>query len=154
MDNIQAWQLAQKDILEKKSIKLTDGVKKSNGYDFILSAIEKIPLRPQTDNQLQNFRTQTETLIAAFPTNPETFKSEQAFYKKAFSTYKNYILKEYKLVMKGFYIAIWLSLGISIGVAFGVSMGNIALGIPIGIGIGMAIGAGLDAKAQKEGRTI
>ncbi|WP_372641628.1 hypothetical protein [Ancylomarina sp.] len=70
--------------------------------------------------------------------------------------------KELKLVCKGHYRNLWMSLGMAafglpMGAAFGLSLGNMAfigVGLPLGIALGMAYGATLDKKAQENGKQL
>jgi len=70
--------------------------------------------------------------------------------------------KELKLVTKGHYRNLWMSVGMAafglpMGVAFGISLGNMAfigVGLPLGIAIGMAYGTSLDTKAQENGKQL
>ncbi|MFA1819702.1 hypothetical protein ACDX78_05805 [Virgibacillus oceani] len=66
-----------------------------------------------------------------------------------------HLQKEHKLVTKGYYLSIYISMGAGIGVVLGLLVfDNIGLGLPIGFGIGVAIGAGLDADAEKKGMVL
>ncbi len=70
--------------------------------------------------------------------------------------------KELKIVCKGHYRTMWLSVGMAafglpIGVLFGFSLGSMAyigLGLPMGMLIGMAYGTFLDKKAQEDGKQL
>lgn len=70
--------------------------------------------------------------------------------------------KELKLVCKGHYRNLWMSVGMAafglpMGVAFGISLGNMAfigVGLPLGIALGMAYGTSLDKKACEEGKQL
>lgn len=70
--------------------------------------------------------------------------------------------KELKLVTKGHYRNLWMSLGMAafglpMGAAFGLSLGNMAfigVGLPLGIALGMAYGTTLDKKAREEGKQL
>jgi len=70
--------------------------------------------------------------------------------------------KELKLVTKGHYRNLWMSLGMAafglpLGAAFGLSLGNMAyigFGLPLGIALGMAYGTSLDKKACEEGKQL
>ncbi|RQP14550.1 MAG: hypothetical protein EAS48_01330 [Chryseobacterium sp.] len=70
--------------------------------------------------------------------------------------------KEHKIVPKGYYRKLWLSLGMAafglpLGVAFGTALHNtayIALGLPLGLAIGSGIGRRMDKKAAEEGRQL
>ncbi len=75
-------------------------------------------------------------------------------YAKRLKQTVRHLKSEHKLVPKGHYVGIWISIGTGIGVAIGAGMDNVGAGIPIGIGIGVAIGTMLDAKAKKEDRVI
>lgn len=75
-------------------------------------------------------------------------------YAKRLKQTVRHLKSEHKLVPKGHYAGIWISIGTGIGVAIGAGMDNVGAGIPIGIGIGVAVGMMLDAKAKKEDRVI
>jgi len=75
-------------------------------------------------------------------------------YAKRLKQTVRHLKSEHKLVPKGHYVSIWISIGTGIGVAIGAGMDNVGAGIPIGIGIGVAVGTTLDAKAKKEDRVI
>ncbi len=75
-------------------------------------------------------------------------------YAKRLKQTVRHLQNQHKLVPKGHYIGIWMSIGTGIGVAIGAAMDNVGAGIPIGIGIGVAIGVMLDGKAKKEDRVI
>ena len=75
-------------------------------------------------------------------------------YAKRLKQTVRHLQGQHKLVPKGHYIGIWMSIGTGIGVAIGAAMDNVGAGIPIGIGIGVAIGVMLDGKAKKEDRVI
>ncbi len=75
-------------------------------------------------------------------------------YTKRLKQTVRHLQSQHKLVSKGHYVGLWLSIGTGIGVAIGAAMDNVGAGIPIGIGIGVAIGTMLDAKAKKEDRVI
>jgi hypothetical protein len=75
-------------------------------------------------------------------------------YAKRLKQTVRHLKSEHKLVPKGHYVGIWISIGTGIGVAIGAGMDNVGAGIPIGIGIGVAVGMMLDAKAKKEDRVI
>ena len=75
-------------------------------------------------------------------------------YAKRLKQTVRHLKSEHKLVPKGHYVGIWISIGTGIGVAIGAGMDNVGAGIPIGIGIGVAVGTTLDAKAKKEDRVI
>jgi hypothetical protein len=75
-------------------------------------------------------------------------------YAKRLKQTVRHLKSEHKLVPKGHYVGIWISIGTGIGVAIGAGMDNVGAGIPIGIGIGVAVGMTLDAKAKREDRVI
>ena len=75
-------------------------------------------------------------------------------YAKRLKQTVRHLQGQHKLVPKGHYVGIWMSIGTGIGVAIGAAMDNVGAGIPIGIGIGVAIGVMLDGKAKKEDRVI
>ena len=81
---------------------------------------------------------------------------------KTYSSILKLIEKELKIVPKGYYRTLWMSLGMAtfgmpLGVAFSVALDNfafISIGLPIGIAIGLTMGEGMDQKAAKEGRQL
>jgi len=75
-------------------------------------------------------------------------------YAKRLKQTVRHLQSQHKLVSKGHYVGIWISIGTGIGVAIGAGMDSIGGGIPIGIGIGVAVGMMLDKKAKKEDRVI
>ncbi len=74
----------------------------------------------------------------------------------------NILLKEYKIVPKGYYRNLWMVLGMSafgvpFGVIFGLSLDNMAflgIGMPIGMALGMSMGIAMDQKAFKDNRQL
>ncbi|MDE5422080.1 hypothetical protein L3073_07645 [Ancylomarina sp. DW003] len=70
--------------------------------------------------------------------------------------------KDLKIVCKGHYQNLWLSVGLAafglpMGVLFGISSGSMAyigLGLPLGMLIGMTYGIFLDKKAQEDGKQL
>jgi hypothetical protein len=75
-------------------------------------------------------------------------------YAKRLKQTVRHLQSQHKLVPKGHYVGIWISIGTGIGVVIGAGMSSVGAGIPIGIGIGVAIGTMLDNKAKKEDRVI
>jgi len=75
-------------------------------------------------------------------------------YRKRLKQTVRHLQGQHKLVPKGYYAGIWISIGTAIGVAIGAGMDSVGAGIPIGIGIGVAVGMMLDAKAKREDRVI
>ena len=121
--------------------------------DFILQAISKAPPLIQDENQLAAFKKETEALIDAIPADdgPKFFPKD---FSAQFTRYKSMLIKQYKLVPKGYYTGIWIAIGLALGTSIGLSMGNFPIGIAIGISLGVAIGASLNAKAEKEGKVL
>jgi len=81
-------------------------------------------------------------------------KGKRKAHIKAINTITGHLQKQHKLVTKGYYMGIGLTIGSGIGLSLGAVMDNAGSGMPLGIGIGIAIGAALDAKAKREGRII
>ena len=75
-------------------------------------------------------------------------------YGKRLKQTVRHLQKQHKLVPKGYYVGICMSIGTAIGVAIGAAIDSFGMGMPIGIGIGLAIGTTLDKKAKKEDRLI
>ncbi|MEJ7559782.1 MAG: hypothetical protein WKF66_15840 [Pedobacter sp.] len=148
------WQEEQRALLNQKSVGLNEASQKKYGIDYISGAIAKVPLRSQGDEQKENFRLKTESLISIIPIAELSRPDSVKLYLKELSSYRAFILKEFNMVSKGHHLARWMPLGVAIGVAFGVALKNIGIGIAVGIGMGVAIGSGLDTKAEKEGRLI
>ncbi|KGP72839.1 hypothetical protein [Pontibacillus yanchengensis] len=67
----------------------------------------------------------------------------------------SHMQKEHKLVTKGYYMSVFISIGTGLGLVFGsLLFDQLALGLPIGFMLGIAIGAGLDEDAKKKGNVI
>lgn len=66
-----------------------------------------------------------------------------------------HLMKQHKLVQKGQYMAMFMSIGIAIGAALGLTvLKNPSLGIPIGLVMGIALGNAVDHDARRKGRVI
>lgn len=142
--------------------KLQEKIKsqKRKTYDFNLA--ERIVKR------LDTFKDCKECVIFLNDLSIEIHKLKEESLKKTDPKYAllqknitNHLLKEHKLITKGYYTAIYMCIGIAIGLSLGTAiasairqMAYMSMGLPIGIGIGLAIGARLDAKAEKDGLVI
>ncbi|MDX9916640.1 MAG: hypothetical protein RBT15_01335 [Gudongella sp.] len=66
-----------------------------------------------------------------------------------------HLIREHKLVQKGQYMNMFLSIGMIVGAIIGLMVfSNVGVGVPIGLVIGVAVGSLLDADAGKKGRVI
>ena len=79
---------------------------------------------------------------------------ERKRYKNILNTITRHLQKQHKLVTRGHYLGICMTIGSGVGVALSAGLGETALGMPVGIAMGAAIGSVLDARAKKEGRVI
>jgi len=153
MSKHHVWQTQAQYKLEHKGAELNDKQWKTYELEFIMRAILKAPEHIQDENQLAAFKKETEDLIEAIPG-----KEDQKIFAKDFTTqftrYKSMLIKQYKLVPKGYYTGIWVAIGLALGTSIGLTMGNFPIGIAIGISLGVAIGASLNAKAEKEGKVL
>lgn len=140
--------------LETKAQTLTESQKKTYHIEVLINIINKVPNKIVEATELDRFKTNIESLLVLFPVKSENNKFVDKDYLKALNELKIELQKKYNLVVKGYYIAVFLPLGVAIGLPFGLMFKNIALGLPIGLCIGIAIGTALDQKAQKEGRII
>lgn len=66
----------------------------------------------------------------------------------------SHLRSKHKLVTRGYYTELYMSIGIVTGFPLGLAMGNLGLGIAIGICLGLAAGVGLDANAKRKGNII
>jgi len=153
MSDLHTWQTQAQYKLEHKGAELNDKQWKTYELEFIMRAILKAPDHIQDETQLATFKKETEDLIEAIPG-----KEDQKIFAKDFVTqfmrYKSMLIKQYKLVPKGYYTGIWIAIGVALGTSIGLTMGSFPIGIAIGISLGVAIGASLNAKAEKEGKVL
>ena len=153
MSEHHIWQTQAQYKLEHKGAELNDKQRKTYELDFIMRAILKAPEHIQNETQLDAFKKETEELIAAIPG-----KEDQKIFAKDFTTqfsrYKSMLIKQYKLVPKGYYTGIWVAIGAALGTSIGLTMGDFAIGIAIGVSLGVAVGASLNAKAEKENKVL
>jgi len=153
MSQHHIWQTQAQYKLEHKGAELSDKLWKTYELEFIMRAILKAPEHIQDEKQLAAFKKETEDLIEAIPG-----KEDQKIFAKDFSTqftrYKSMLIKQYKLVPKGYYTGIWVAIGVALGTSIGLTMGSVPIGIAIGISLGVAIVASLNAKAEKEGKVL
>jgi len=154
MSEHHIWQTQAQYALENKAEELTEKQWKSYQIDFIMRAILKVPVHAKTVDQLAEFKKETEALINAIPTKSDQQKLFSKDYSGKLSAYKSKLMKLYKLVPDGYYIAIFMPFGIAIGTSLGVAMKNLAIGVSLGLALGIAIGAGLNAKAKKDGKIL
>lgn len=141
--------------INKKTASLSQKLLKKVEKDYFIKLLEKMATHAASPETLATFQQNMEDLVAAIPTeNGFNDKQTRRNFTKKKACIKNTATSKHKLVTKGYYTAIWMSLGIALGMPWGVTFGNIALGMPIGLAIGLAIGSSLDAKAAKEGRVI
>jgi hypothetical protein len=154
MQDTTTWATKQLAELETKGQILTESEKKTYHIEVLINIINKVPNKIVEATELDRFKANIESLLTLFPVKTEKNKFVDKAYLKAVNELKIESQKKYNLVVKGYYIAIFLPLGVAIGLPFGLMFKNIALGLPIGLCIGIAIGTALDQKAQKEGRII
>lgn len=154
MQDTTSWSAIQLAQLESKAQTLTESEKKTYHIEAITNMINKVPNKIVEETELDRFKANIESLLILFPVKGENNKFVDKAYLKAVNELKIELQKKYNLVVKGYYIAVFLPLGVAIGLPFGLMFKNIALGLPIGLCIGIAIGTALDQKAQKEGRII
>jgi hypothetical protein len=154
MSDHHIWQTQIQKDLDNKAVELTDKQRKSYELDFIAKAILKVPEQISDELQLSEFKKDTEELIAYLQTPAGDQKLSAKNYAGKLSAYKAMLMKKYKIVPNGYYMAVWMPLGVAIGLSIGIAMKNLALGLSLGLGLGLAIGAGINLKAQKEGKIL
>ena len=84
----------------------------------------------------------------------QTSKEERKSYFGTINNIIKHLQKQHKLITKGYYRGIGMTIGPLISTAIGAALENPGIGLGVGIGIGLAIGSYLDKKAEKEGRVI
>ena len=149
-----AWQTAQLLSLADNTSSFTETELKVWSLDYIKGAIELIPPRIKNEQDLNEFKVKTETLLSELPKRDDKGKLKSKAYQKLIADYNSYIMKKFNMIPKGHHLAIWLPMGIALGIPFGLPLKNIAMGIPIGLAIGALIGTLLDKKAKKAGNVI
>lgn len=154
IENKEIWIEEQLQILQIKAANLKEPYLKNNGFEVIKGALGLMPTKINNHPDWEEFKGLTSKLIEDFPLIDKPEKEQQKAYQLTLSTYKQFLLKKYQVVPKGYYVLVWMPLGIGIGLPFGLLFKNIALGIPIGLGIGLAIGSVMDNKAKKENRQL
>lgn len=154
MNDNHIWQTEARQALADKTAELTDQQRKRYQIAFIESAILKLPDQISNEQQLSEFKKDTKELISCLPTPADEQRLSAKNYTGKLSTYKGMLMKKYKIVPNGYYMAVWMPLGVAIGMSIGLAMKNIALGLSLGLGLGLAIGAGINLKAQKEGKVL
>lgn len=154
MQDTTAWSTHQLAELENKSQSLSEAERETYHMAYLEKVIQKVPAKIATATELTQFQVTIENILALPLIRNEKGKLEGKAFLKAVNELKIHIQKQYNLVSKGYYVAIYMPLGVAIGLPFGLIFKNIALGLPIGIGIGLAIGGALDQKAKKEGRVL
>lgn len=153
MSDQNIWQAQTQAQLKLKSAEFDNKQRKKYEVDFILQAIAKVPAHIQDENQLAAFKKQTEELIDLID-DQDGLKFLPKDFSIQFTAYKSMLIKQYKLVPKGYYTGIWIAIGLALGTSMGLTTGNFPIGIAIGISLGVAIGASLNAKAEKEGKVL
>lgn len=129
--------------------------KKVNSLQGILKELQE---RELSDAVIVSINTQVDEVNALNTSNSELSR----LITKKQAKILNILLKEYKIVPKGYYRNLWMVLGMSafgipFGVIFGLSLGNMAflgIGMPIGMVIGMSMGIAMDQKAFKDNRQL
>lgn len=127
-------------------------------YGFFESLIEVLRKKEIPSEIISSINQDIEALNSFSGSNKDFLK----LLRKKQSEILQLLEKELKLVTKGHYRNLWMSLGMAafglpIGVVFGFSLGSMAfigLGLPFGIGIGLAHGISLDKKAYEEGKQL
>lgn len=66
----------------------------------------------------------------------------------------SHLKQKHKVVTRGHYTELYMSIGIVSGFMVGVVMGNLGIGFTVGICAGLAVGAGLDVDAKRKGNVI
>ncbi len=84
----------------------------------------------------------------------QTLREARKSYHKTLNNIIKHLKKEHKLVTKGYYRGVGMTIGPIIAVAIGAALKNPGIGFGVGLVIGLAIGSYLDKKAEKEGRVI
>lgn len=154
MSDNNIWQAEVRQALANKTAELTDQQRKSYQISFIESAILKVPDQIGNAQQLSEFKKDTEELISCLPTQADQQRLLAKNYTGKLSAYKGMLMKKYKIVPNGYYMAVWMPIGVAIGISIGLAMKNLALGLSLGLGLGLAIGAIFNLNAQKEGRIL
>lgn len=141
--------------INKKTASFSEKLLKKVERDYFVKLLDKMATHAASPEALATFQQEMEDLVATIPTeNGFNDKQIRRNFSKKKACIKNTATSKHKLVTKGYYTGIWMSLGIALGMPWGVAFGNIALGLPIGLAIGLAVGSSLDAKAEKEGKVI
>lgn len=154
MTNDQSWQDQTLAALEKKTEGITEKSRKKYATAYISSAIQKVPVKIQSEEELTEFKRNTEELVASIP-EPSVFSiPAEKKYLAELSGYKGILMKKFKMVPEGYYIAVFLPIGLCIGTSLGVATKNIGLGMPLGMLFGLVLGAAMNAKAKKEGKIL
>ncbi len=116
----------------------------------LLRLIEKLEEKQlENENIAAKFLSLKEVLEKA----KENYKINKSIFARDFRALSEYIRKEYGLVSKGFYTAVYMSLGMAIGTGIGVAfMSTNTVFFVIGIGAGLAIGSGVGAQKDKQAK--
>lgn len=154
MQDTNTWLATQLAEIETKAQSFTSAERDKYNIDYLKNAIQIVPTKITVATELEQFKTTIEALLLLPISRNEKGKLEGKAFFKSINELKISVQKQYNLVSKGYYVAIYLPLGVAIGLPFGLMFKNLALGLPIGLGIGLAIGNALDQKAKKEGRVI
>lgn len=132
--------------------------KLDKNYDYLEQLIHELEQRniPEANQEFINSEIEQINSISG------DLKDFRKAIRKSLMRIFQHLEKELKIVRKGHYRLMWLSLGMSafgvpMGVAFGVSLNNMAfigIGIPIGMALGIAVGTGMDQKAKQKGNQL
>jgi len=137
---------------------ITETTKKSESkvYEKFVYNLTELRKREFSTDEIQALEVELDNLN--LKSNPDNRKK---FFKKALSTFQNYLKDTFSLTSKGHYTNLSVGLGVLFGVVFGVIIGERfekSLGISFGICIGMFIGAFMgrrkDAQAKEAGNVL
>jgi len=135
-----------RDTVSKERLKQLD-------LDKCERAVEKLSIFSESCEECQYYLLELEEYFIQLEANQDETDFKQ--HKQFIYGITSHLQKNHKLLPEGYYLSIFMSLGMSIGVVFGLTIfENIGIGIAIGMCTGLAIGAGLDADANKKGKTI
>lgn len=132
--------------------------KAKESVDRLNQLIEELQSHKLPDDLVSKLNSEVERVNGLSPTDKSLRKEVQ----KAIHLFSKSIIKEAKLVPKGYHQMLWTGIGMSafgvpIGIGIGTALDNMAflgIGLAFGLPIGMAVGAAMDEKAKKEGRQL
>jgi hypothetical protein len=132
--------------------------KAKESVDRLNQLIEELQSHKLPDDLVSKLNSEVERVNGLSPTDKSLRKEVQ----KAIHLFSKSIIKEAKLVPKGYQQMLWTGIGMAafgvpIGIGIGTALDNMAflgIGLAFGLPIGMAVGAAMDEKAKKEGRQL